>query len=100
MKFPNFDTLEKKAGQAIVEALASSVIRATAFISPTFVVSVQRRHKPDKRARAVELVVKIGAPNFRERHFIGLCKKSGVAFPLRNIQLKHFNKPKRVRRKK
>lgn len=100
MKLPNLDTLQKKAGDAVVEALASNVRRATSFISPTFVVSVNRRHKPDKRAKSVELVVKIGKPNFREREFIKLCQKSGVAFPLRQVQLKFFHDKKRIRRRK
>lgn len=97
MKYPNFDTLEKKSGQALLEALSPSVRKATAYVSPTFVITATRRHKPDGRAKSVELVVKIGKPNFRERQFIALCKKAGMAFPLRQIQLKHWTDGKVVR---
>lgn len=100
MKLPNLDTLQKHAGKVVLEMFGSNVRRATAFISPTFVVSANRRHKQRKIERYAEIVVKVGAPNYREREFIALCKKSGTAFPLRQVQLKFFTDGKIVRKRR
>ena len=95
----NPDTLEKHAGRVVLELFGSNVRRATAFLSPTFVISGAQRFRHTKRARSIDFVMKIGAPNYRECEFIRDCKKSGVAFPLNNVQLKFWpSKVKQARK--
>lgn len=81
-------------GAAYVNDVVLNVLmgakRATKFISPKHVVAGSRRRKRSKRERYVDVVVKIGAPNFRERAFIRACQKSGEPFPVKKVQLKWF----------
>lgn len=75
--------------------------RATKYISPTEVVSVQRKsygNKIDRRDQSIELIVKIGKPNYAEREFIRQCKKAGEPFPVKKVQLKEFPKGKKVKK--
>lgn len=81
--------------KAVELLLRGDLKRATKYISPTEVVSVQRVGKLDKRDRAIVVVVKIGSPNYEEREFIAKCKKVGEPFPVKKIQLKEFPKRKR-----
>jgi hypothetical protein len=67
--------------------------RATKYISEKEVVSVQRKSykgKIDKSATSIDLIVKIGKPNYEERLFIKKLKKAGEPFPVKIIQLKFF----------
>ncbi len=96
----NLDTLRHNAGKVLAELINTNARRATAFISPTFVISANRRMKPNKRETSVDVVVKMGKPNFAEREFIALCKKSGTAFPLREPQLKFYPAKTRKSRKR
>lgn len=90
MKKINPDTIEKHAGRVILELMGPSCRRATAYLSPEFVITATRRFRQDKRNNMFDFVMKIGVPNYREREFIKACKKSGVAFPLREPQLQFW----------
>ena len=68
--------------------LRTEAKRATKFISPTEVVSVQRVGKIDRRDKSIVLAVKLGKPNYEEREFIAKCIKVGEKFPVSKIQLK------------
>lgn len=78
--------------KAVREALETGCRKATAYISDSMVATATARHRPDGRAKRTEFVVKLGAPNFLERRFIKACKKVGVCFPLRQVQLKWWPK--------
>ena len=65
--------------------------RATKYISPALTLKATRRHKPRRGERAVEVLLTIGKPNYAERQFIADCKKAGVPFPVRKVQLKAWS---------
>jgi len=71
-----------------------NVRRATAYISDKFTVKATAQRRSDKRERAVTMLVTVGAPNFVERRFIRLAKKSGEPFPIKKVQLKFWPKKK------
>lgn len=65
--------------------------RATKYLSEKEVVTATRKlfgNKIDKRDRNIEIILKIGRPNYIEREFIKQCKKAGEPFPVKKIQLK------------
>lgn len=82
--------------QPVIDALLKNrARRATKFYSPTYVVSATVRSfggKVDWKAKSLEILVKIGKPNFAEREFIKKCQKAKEPFPVRKIQLKFFKK--------
>ncbi len=68
-----------------------NVRQAVKYYSPTEVLCVTRklfRGKIDRRDN-IDLVVKIGKPNFEQRAFIKKCKKAGEPFPIKKIQIKY-----------
>lgn len=86
--------IERKAGECIDLALfAPGLRKATAFLSPSYVIKATRQFKHDRRNTRATLLVTAGSPNFLERRFIRLCQKAGVCFPLQQIQLQWYNKP-------
>jgi hypothetical protein len=80
--------------RAVITLIESGAKRATVFIDKNTVVSACRRLKPNKRARSVDIVLKLGQPNYREREFIADCVKSGEPLPVRKVQLKFYPKKK------
>lgn len=68
---------------------------ATKFLDPKFVVKATHQRKPDGRDRSTTLVVTLGRPNYTERKFIKDCKKAGVPFPVRKVQLKFWPKKRK-----
>ena len=63
--------------------------QATKYFSEQEVVrAVRRRYKGKIKKNDIYIIFKIGKPNFAERKFIKLCKKSGEPFPIKKIQLK------------
>jgi hypothetical protein len=83
----------KNAVSKIVLALIDSgARRATMYLDEDAVATAVRIEKPRKRARYIEIRLKLGKPNFRERLFIKACKKAGEPFPIKKIQLKFWPK--------
>lgn len=41
-----------------------------------------------KRDKIIEIIFKVGKPNFKERMFIKQCKKVNEPFPIKKIQIK------------
>lgn len=80
-----------------------TVKRAVKYISPRLVLTATaksyRREKEnqrrDSRVSRHEIILKIGQPNSVEHKYIKLLKKTGIKFPVRNIQLVHFGKVKK-----
>ena len=95
MKKPDILLIERKAGECITEVLAVPGLRkATAYLSENFVIKATRQFPAMKRDKSHTLLVTAGAPNFLERRFVRICKKAGVAFPLKQLQLDWYNEPK------
>lgn len=82
--------------ERVVETLVETLARqATKYLTPTYVITATRKvydGKIDKRSKNVDIVLKIGKPNFEERKFIKLYQKAGEPFPVKKIQLKFFKK--------
>jgi len=81
--------------KAIECLLESDARQATVYLGSKAVVTATRRFKPDKRDKRVDIVLKLGAPNYREAKFINDCFKAGEPLPVRKVQLKFWPKPKR-----
>jgi hypothetical protein len=87
----------KDVGVVIESLLSFNVKRATKYLRPDFVISAQRKvwgGKPNFRDKSVEVILKIGKPNFAEREFIKSCKKAGEPFPVKGVQFKFFKEKK------
>lgn len=71
--------------------LEGGAVRATKYLEENQVVTATLRRyggKPPRKGANLEILFKIGRPNYQEREFIKKCKKSGEPFPVKNIQLK------------
>lgn len=71
--------------------LEGGAIRATKYYDDHTVVSAQRKlfnNKIYKGDRIVEIIFKVGRPNFAEREFIKNCKKVNEPFPIKKIQMR------------
>lgn len=80
----------------VVEAtLGLGCRKATVFLNPKLIVRATRRHKYDGRDKNCEVILTIGAPNYREREFVRACLKAGEPFPVKKVQLKWY--PKRTK---
>ena len=78
------------AGKALAELLGGDAKKATVYLNEGLVVSVCRRFPRKGRARMADFVLKIGAPNFREREFLAVCRKAGESVPVKKVHLRHW----------
>lgn len=97
--FRSMKVTRKAIAQTVECLLETDARKATSYLDEKTVVTATRRHRPDKRANYVEVVMKLGKPNFRERAFIKSCKRAGEAFPVKKVQLKFYPEPKKRRTK-
>lgn len=77
--------------------ISGKAVRATKYLAVDNVISAQRKlygGKIYKRSNTVDIIFKAGKPNYKEREFIKLCKKSGEIFPIKKIQLKFLKNEK------
>jgi hypothetical protein len=88
--------MEKDIEKAIVTVVRflydAPVIRnAAVYLSPKLVVRAARRSqgKPMKGA-GLEIVLKVGAPNFAQRAAIKAFVKAGEPFPVKKVQYKVY----------
>jgi hypothetical protein len=82
----------------VAKLLAYDARRATKVLTPNCVVSAQRvtwGGRIDKRAKSIQIALKIGAPNYHERQFIKDCIKAGEPFPVKKVKLAFFRPRKR-----
>ena len=91
----------------VVEAILDNndVLRATKYISPKEIVRATRRswrihNRKTHKNKPIEIVLHIGRPNYLEREFIALCQKAKEPFPIKRIQLKLWNPPKKKLKRK
>ena len=87
---------EKGADLNVLPKLLATLLRegaykATSYQSEKLVVNATirlARGKLPRKNENLDIVVKIGSPNFAERKFVKDCKKAGEPFPVKRIQLK------------
>jgi len=88
--------LAKSVSSVVLQIILTNDTKmATKYISEKFVINATRKlsqGKIDKRSKEIDIVLKIGRPNFAEREFIKNCKMAGEPFPVKNIQIKKINK--------
>lgn len=70
---------------AIIGQGAKSAIK---YLGPKSVIKGTFHGKRDKRARSVNVVLSIGAPNYAERQFIKKAVAAGEPFPIKKVVLK------------
>ena len=87
--------LRKAAGDVVVAVVAGKAWRAVKYVSPTQVVRATQILLRKKIRRGVEIRLQVSRPNYREVRFIRDCKKAGVPFPVRKIQLQFPPKPRK-----
>ena len=91
--------------QVVATILANNnVMRAVKYISPKEVVRATRRsfriyNRKTRKGQSIEILLHIGRPNYLEREFIALCQKAKEPFPIKRIQLKLWNPPKKKLKK-
>jgi hypothetical protein len=76
-----------------IMASGNTVYKATKYIDERMTLKATRKRfggKIPKNERRIEILFTIGTPNYEERQFIKLLKKSGEPFPVKNVQLKHI----------
>jgi hypothetical protein len=67
------------------------VYKATKYLTEQLTIKATRKrfkNKIYKTGKITEIMFTIGRPNYQEREFIKLCKKSGEPFPIKKVQLK------------
>ena len=87
---------EKGADLNVLPKLFAALLRegaykATSYQSEKLVINATirlTRGKLPRKNENLDIVVKIGRPNFAERKFIKDCKRAGEPFPVKQIQLK------------
>jgi len=87
--------MKNDIGKTVELLINTEARQATKYLSEKSVITATRRvykGKIDKRNNSIEIVLKIGRPNYKERDFIKKCKKAKEPFPIKKIQLKHFKK--------
>ena len=81
---------------AVIETLLTvEAHKATKYVAPDFVITATRKvygKKIDRKAKSIDIVLKIGKPNFAEREFIKKLKKAREPFPVKKVVLKLFKK--------
>lgn len=69
--------------------IESGAVRATKYLSENQIVRAVRRTYGGKIVKGnTEVLITIGKPNFQEREFIKILKKSKEPFPVKKIQIK------------
>ena len=90
--------LARTIALVIAALLVNNAVKATKYVSPVLVVRATRKRYGrkilDANRHSVEIVVKVGKPNYLEREFISICKKVKEPFPVRKIQLNLYNASK------
>lgn len=76
---------------SVVKAIENdkSLYRATRILSPDTIVRATRRNK-STRQFGFEVILSVTRPNYEERQFIKLLKKSNEPFPLKRLRFKYF----------
>ena len=86
--------LVKSLEDVLLTLIKLEAKRAMKYLSDKSVVTAMRRTYKGKILKKdnIDIVLKIGKPNYAEREFIKLCKKAKEPFPVKRIQLKYPKK--------
>jgi hypothetical protein len=70
--------------------LGEGAYKATKYLSEklTIKATLKRYKRKIRKGDAADIVFTVGKPNFEERRFIKKFKRSGIAFPIKNIYMK------------
>lgn len=81
---------DKFVGETVNFLVDTSSRKATKYVSDKLVINATRRTYQGKirKWENIEVVLKIGRPNYAERQFIKLLKASKEPFPVKNIVTK------------
>lgn len=66
--------------------------KATMFVDGKTAITAARRFRPHKRERITEIVLKVGALNFKERDFIKRKHAKNEPVPFNRVLLKDWPK--------
>lgn len=89
-------TISRLSIQKAVESVLESGARsATVFQHPKLIARATLQFKLDKRNSRTTILLTVGSPNYRERAFVKEALKAGEPFPIRNVQLRWWQKNKR-----
>ena len=80
-----------KALERTIGAVLKGARRATQYLAHNYIVKATGQHKPNRRSRSQTIIVTVGDPNYAEREFVKRCKKTGEPFPVKKMQLRHWN---------
>lgn len=81
----------KHVADVVAACIAANAHKATKYLSEREVVTATRRlfkGKIQHHRQNIDIVLKIGRPNYADRKFIKDCIAAGVSFPVRKIQFK------------
>jgi hypothetical protein len=98
MSFNPSSITKDSIGDTVAALINANARRATFYQSPKAVITATRRFKPYKRANSIDICLKIGKPNYRERQFIKMCLKAREPFPVRKVQLKFWTDARKAPR--
>lgn len=90
-------TARKHIAEVIEALLTVEARKATKYVSPDHVITATRKvyaGKIDRRSKTIDVVLKIGKPNYAEREFIKKLKIVKEPFPVKKIVLKFFKEKK------
>lgn len=83
------DVEYRLVSKAVKALLENEAHKATAYISDKLtLVATRKLYKGRPSKRQIEISLVYGPPNYENRKFIKLAKKSGEPFPIKKIQLK------------
>jgi len=68
--------------------ISNNAYQAVKYVSPKLTLKITRQHKAKSRDTRATFIVTMGRPAFREAARIKQYQKSGVAFPIRNIEIR------------
>lgn len=90
--------MEQYYSQVIARIMEGDIIKATKFVSPKLIIRATRsryRGRLTRKGDNIDITLTIGRPNYAEREFIKVCQKANEPFPLKKVQLKLYNPPKK-----
>lgn len=88
---------ELNYNEVIQTLFSGPYIRVTKYMSPKLIIRATRRRfdKEISLKGKQDVVLTVGTPNYLEREFIKILKKAKEPFPVKQVQLKHYNPPKK-----
>lgn len=95
---PRISDVDCAAGNVVAIVAAQGYRKATKYLHPAYVVSACRRHRRAQQG-CIEILVKVGWPNFSQRKFIKSCIAAKEPFPIKKIQVEEWKSAKSKKRK-